>query len=247
MSRIFPFHTSAKSNTIPPSNLKQTVLHLKLYNLPSLNHIVKGRFMSLPFLQGFAVSGGLIIAIGAQNAFVLSQGVRRNYPLTIALICACMDSVLIVLGISGTGRMVAANPLLGQIAAWGGALFLLCYGAIAFRSAWRGGTLEANGGEINSLGVVITTTLALTLLNPHVYLDTIVLLGGISGQFPADQRLMFGVGAILASFVWFFSLSLGAGLLAPLFRKPSAWRFLDGFVCLTMWSIAVSLVWGQVT
>ena len=202
--------------------------------------------MSIPFLKGFGVSGGLIIAIGAQNAFVLSHGVRRNYPLTIAFICACVDSILIVLGISGVGRIVAENPLLGQIAAWGGALFLFWYGAIAFRSVLRGGTLEADGGEIKTLGVVVTTTLALTLLNPHVYLDTIVLLGGIAGQFPTDQRFMFGAGAITASFTWFFSLSLGAGLLAPLFRKKIAWRMLDGFVCLTMWSIAVSLVWNQV-
>ena len=202
--------------------------------------------MSIPFIQGFGMGGGLIIAIGAQNAFVLSQGVRRNYPWTIALVCACCDSVFILLGISGVGSAVAANPLLGQLTVWGGALFLFWYGAIAFRSAWRGGSLEANGIKVTTFRTVMTATLAITLLNPHVYLDTMVLLGGISGQFPSSQRFLFGAGAITASFIWFFSLSLGAGMLAPIFRKKLAWRILDGVVCLTMWSIAVSLLWDKI-
>jgi L-lysine exporter family protein LysE/ArgO len=203
--------------------------------------------MSLSFIQGFGMGGGLIVAIGAQNAFVLSQGVRRNYPLAIALVCACCDSVLILLGVSGVGAAVAANPLLGQFTVWGGALFLLWYGALACRSAWQGGSLETNGVKVTTLRAVLTTTLAITLLNPHVYLDTIVLLGGISGQFPMNQRLLFGAGAITASFIWFFSLSFAAGMLAPIFRKKSAWRVLDGVVCLTMWSIAVSLLWSKIT
>jgi len=194
------------------------------------------------FIQGFGIGGGLIVAIGAQNAFVLSQGVRRSYPLTIALICSLCDAALILLGIAGVGGLVAGNPLLGQITAWGGAAFLVWYGALSLRSAIKGGTLEADGGCTSSLRAVVTTTLALTLLNPHVYLDTLVLLGSISGQFAGAQRWLFGVGAISASFLWFFSLSLGAGLLAPLFRKKIAWRILDGMVCLVMWSIAASLV-----
>jgi L-lysine exporter family protein LysE/ArgO len=202
--------------------------------------------MSIPFIQGFGMGGGLIIAIGAQNAFVLSQGVRRNYPLSIALVCACCDSVFILLGITGVGSAVAANPLLGQLTVWGGALFLLWYGAIACRSAWQGGTLQTNVAQKTTFRAVMTATLAITLLNPHVYLDTMVLLGGISGQFPDSQRLLFGAGAITASFLWFFSLSLGAGMLAPIFRKKSAWRILDGVVCLTMWGIAVSLLWNKI-
>ncbi len=202
--------------------------------------------MSIPFIQGFGMGGGLIIAIGAQNAFVLSQGVRRNYPLTIALVCAFCDSVLILLGITGVGSAVAANPLLGQLTVWGGVLFLLWYGATAFRSAWQGGTLETNGVKVTTLRAVMTATLAITLLNPHVYLDTVVLLGGISGQFSGNQRFLFGAGAITASFIWFFSLSFGAGMLAPIFRKKFAWRILDGVVCLTMWSIAVSLFWNNI-
>ena len=202
--------------------------------------------MSISFIQGFGIGGGLIIAIGAQNAFVLSQGVRRNYPVTIALICALCDSLLILLGVTGVGSAVAASSLLGQLTVWGGALFLLWYGALAFRSAWQGNTLETDDNKVKTLKAVVATTLAITLLNPHVYLDTLVLLGGISGQFQGPQRLLFGAGAMTASFAWFFTLSLGAGLLAPIFRKKSAWRVLDGVVCLTMWSIAGSLLWGQI-
>lgn len=201
--------------------------------------------MSVPFIQGFGMGGGLIVAIGAQNAFVLSQGVRRNYPLTIALICACCDSILILLGVTGVGSAVAASPLLGDLAIWGGAVFLLWYGANSLRSAWQGGTLETSNTKVATLKAVMMTTLAITLLNPHVYLDTIVLLGGISGQFPGSQRFIFGAGAMTASFIWFFSLSLGAGMLAPVFRKKHAWRIMDGVICLTMWGIAISLLWDK--
>ena len=183
--------------------------------------------MLVPFLQGAGVGGGLIIAIGAQNAFVLSHGVRRNHPLPIALVCGLCDALLILLGVSGVGTLVASNPLLGQIAAWGGALFLLWYGMRSLQSALRGDTLQAESSAKNTLPAVLGATLAVTLLNPHVYLDTLVLLGGISGQFPAQERYLFGAGAMTASFAWFLVLSLGAGLLAPLFRHPLAWRILD--------------------
>lgn len=196
----------------------------------------------VPFVQGFGLGGSLIVAIGAQNAFVLSQGVRRNHPVAIALICACCDSILIFLGITGVGTLVASNPLLGQLAIWGGALFLVWYGAIALRSAWKGHYLEEEVNEASTLRAVITTTLAITLFNPHVYLDTLIFLGSISSQFHGMQRLVFGLGAMVASFLWFFVLSLGAGFLAPVFRKRIAWRTLDGVVCVVMWSIAASLV-----
>lgn len=202
--------------------------------------------MSVSFIQGFGIGGGLIIAIGAQNAFVLSQGVRRNYPVTIALICGLCDSLLILLGVTGVGSAVAKSTFLSQLTVWGGALFLFWYGALAFRSAWQGNALETNDNKVKSFKTVVATTLAITLLNPHVYLDTLVLLGGISAQFQAPQRLLFGAGAMTASFTWFFTLSLGAGFLAPIFRRKSSWRFLDGVVCLTMWSIAGSLLWGQI-
>lgn len=202
--------------------------------------------MSVSFIQGFGIGGGLIIAIGAQNAFVLSQGVRRNYPVTIALVCALCDSVLIMLGVTGVGSAVASSSLLSQLTVWGGALFLLWYGALAFRSALQGNVLETNGNKVKTFKAVVATTLAITLLNPHVYLDTLVLLGSISGHYQGSQRILFGAGAMTASFLWFFTLSLGAGFLAPIFRKKSAWRILDGVVCLTMWSIAGSLLWNQI-
>ena len=198
--------------------------------------------MIVPFIQGFGMGGGLIVAIGAQNAFVLSQGVRRSHTLIIPLICSLCDSILIMAGVAGVGTMVAANPLLMRIAAWGGAAFLFWYGLGAFRSALRGGKLESNDEPVRSLRSAVLTTLGLTLLNPHVYLDTIILLGSLSGQFAGNGRFVFGAGAMTASFIWFFSLSMGGRILAPLFRKRAAWQILDGIVCATMWFIAFSLL-----
>lgn len=199
----------------------------------------------LPFLQGIGIGGGLIVAIGAQNAFVLSQGVRRNFPLQTAIVCSLCDAMLILVGVTGVGSLVATNPMLTQVATWTGALFLIWYGGRSFRSVMQGGSLDASVEVIPSRRKLLLTTLALTLLNPHVYLDTIVMIGGFSGQLSEAERYLFGAGAMTASVAWFFSLSLGAGLLAPIFRKPIAWRCLDGFVCLTMWGIALSLLWPK--
>ena len=199
----------------------------------------------LPFLQGIGIGGGLIIAIGAQNAFVLSQGVRRNFPLQTAIVCSLCDAFLILLGVTGVGSLVATNPMLTQVATWLGALFLIWYGGRSFRSVIQGGSLVTSTEVIPSRRKLLLTTLALTLLNPHVYLDTIVMIGGFSGQLSEAERYLFGAGAMTASVLWFFSLSLGAGFLAPVFRKPIAWRCLDGFVCLTMWGIAFSLLWPK--
>jgi len=197
----------------------------------------------LSFLQGIGIGGGLIIAIGAQNAFVLSQGVRRNFPVQTAIVCSLCDATLILLGVTGVGSLVATHPILIQLATWLGALFLIWYGGRSFHSAIQGGSLDPSAEAIPSRRKLLLATLALTFLNPHVYLDTIVLVGGFSGQLSQTERYLFGAGAMTASVIWFFSLSLGAGFLAPLFRKPIAWRFLDGFVCLTMWGIALSLLW----
>lgn len=199
----------------------------------------------LPFLQGIGIGGGLIVAIGAQNAFVLSQGVRRNFPLQTAIVCSLCDAMLILVGVTGVGSLVATNPMLTQVATWTGALFLIWYGGRSFRSVMQGGSLDASAEVIPSRRKLLLTTLALTLLNPHVYLDTIVMIGGFSGQLSEAERYLFGAGAMTASVAWFFSLSLGAGLLGPIFRKPIAWRCLDGFVCLTMWGIALSLLWPK--
>lgn len=201
--------------------------------------------MLVQFAQGFGMGGGLIVAIGAQNAYVLSQAVRRNYILVIPLICTVCDAVLIAAGVSGVGTLVASSPRLAGLATWGGAAFLLWYGGRAFRSALQGGTLEADRAAVPTLKAAVMATLAVTLLNPHVYLDTVVLLGGVSGQYNQTGRILFGAGAVSASVLWFFSLSFGGQLLAPLFRRPLAWQVLDGLVCAVMWTIALSLVMNR--
>ena len=196
----------------------------------------------IPYLQGFGTGAGLIIAIGAQNAFVLTQSIRRNHHLTICLVCAICDAVLISLGVLGTGSLIASQPMLLKPAAWGGAAFLAWYGFGSFRSALKGGQLEAQETATTGLKSVILLTLTITLLNPHVYLDTVVMLGAISGQYEGAGRYLFGFGAISASFVWFYALGFGGRALAPLFKKPVTWRVLDSAVCLTMWFVAWNLL-----
>jgi L-lysine exporter family protein LysE/ArgO len=200
--------------------------------------------MLLTFLKGFGAGGGLIIAIGAQNAFVLSQGVRKNHYIVIPLICAVCDALLIVLGVTGVGTIIASSKTLSLIAGIGGAIFLFLYGIGSFRSAIKGGALSTSQKAATSLKQAVFTTLAVTLFNPHVYLDTIVLLGSISSQFKQPGHLFFGAGAVLASFVWFFSLSLGGKMLAPFFTKELSWRVLDTIVGIVMWAIALSVVKG---
>ncbi|WP_264981091.1 LysE/ArgO family amino acid transporter [Pseudodesulfovibrio portus] len=199
------------------------------------------------FISGFGMGGGLIVAIGAQNAFVLTQGVRRNHHVAVAALCIFCDAVLISFGVTGVGTLVASNPTLGMIAAWGGAAFLAWYGFSALKSAISGGSLDAGTEEGRGLRHTLTLTLAVTLLNPHVYLDTIVFMGSISGQFPTPDRYLFGAGAITASFCWFVGLTLCGRMLAPLFSRPVTWRILDSVVCLTMWIIAASLIWPTLT
>lgn len=188
------------------------------------------------------MGGGLIVAIGAQNAFVLTQGVRRNHHLAVALLCILCDGILIGLGVTGVGSLVASSPTLAQGAAWGGAAFLTWYGFNSFMAAIRGGSLGESEETGKTLKHTLMVTLAVTLLNPHVYLDTMVLMGSVSGQFAQPERYVFGLGAFTASTVWFFLLSFGGQMLAPAFRREITWRILDGLVCLTMWSIAASLI-----
>lgn len=203
--------------------------------------------MIAPFIQGFGTGGGLIVAIGAQNAFVLSQGVRRNHHLTIALICIICDAVFITAGVAGFGAAVSNNPTLSQWVTWGGAGFLIFYGLGSLRSALRGGRLDTSDRAVRSLRAAIITTLAVTLLNPHFYLDTVILMGSVSSQFHGEGRLYFWIGAVSASTLWFISLSLGGQMLAPLFRKQISWRILDSLVCVTMWTIAVLLIMHGIT
>ena len=200
--------------------------------------------MLTPFIQGFGTGGGLIVAIGAQNAFVLSQAVRKNHHLPVAALCILCDAVLIAAGVAGVGGLIAKNPGLARWTAFGGAAFLFWYGANALRSALRGGALQTRQDQGATLGKTLLATLAVTLLNPHVYLDTVVLLGGVSGQFPGAGRYIFGAGAATASLAWFMTLCLFGRALAPAFTRPAAWRVLDGLVCAVMWTIAAALVVG---
>ncbi len=201
--------------------------------------------MLLTFLKGMGTGGGLIIAIGAQNAFVLSQGVRKNHVIVIPLICALCDAILVTIGVAGFGSFIASSKVLSQVAGIGGALFLFCYGIASFRSAFKGQQLDADQNGETSLKTAVLSTLAVTLLNPHVYIDTILLLGSIASQFQDPGHLVFGAGAATASFVWFFVLSLGSSLLAPFFKKKLSWRILDTLVGVIMWSVAFSVLRGN--
>lgn len=193
------------------------------------------------FLPGFALSLTLILAIGAQNAFVLRQGLRKSHVFWVCLTCAVSDAMLIAAGVAGFGALGQALPWFEPVMRYGGAAFLIWYGARNAMSAWRGGAaLEAEGLNTQTLRGTILTLLALTWLNPHVYLDTVVLLGSISAQY--DNRLAFGAGAVSASFVFFFGLGYGARLLSPLFARPRSWQILDGLIAVTMWAIAAKLL-----
>ncbi len=197
--------------------------------------------MTSAFLPGFALGFSLILAIGAQNAFVLRQGLRGQHVFWTCLTCAASDAVLIAAGVAGVGNLAAVAPWFEPTMRFGGAAFLLCYGALALRNAWRGGAvLRAAGGDGGTLSATLLTVLAFTWLNPHVYLDTVVLIGSISAQY-AD-RLVFGLGAVCASFTFFFGLGYGARLLAPVFARPRAWQVLDILIGLTMWAIAAKLL-----
>ena len=195
-------------------------------------------------LQGFLVSGGLIVAIGAQNAFVLKQGLRRWQVLPIVLTCFLCDFSLMTLGVFGLGTLIGASRVASVALALVGALFLAVYGARAFRAAWRGGsTMSADGTEAaGSARQAVLLTLAITLLNPHVYLDTVVIVGGIAGTLSPAAKVLFLCGAVAASALWFFALGFGARLLLPLFRRPLTWRLLDAVIGVVMWAIAFSLL-----
>lgn len=193
-------------------------------------------------LAGYGTSLGLIAAIGAQNAFVLRQGLRREHVAAVVLVCALSDALLIGAGVAGFGTLVKAAPWLGPVMLWGGAGFLILYGALRFKAALRGGEalMPAPGASV-PLGRVLAMCLLFTWANPHVYLDTVVLLGAISAQY-APHRLAFAVAAAAASLTFFSALGFGARALAPVFARPRAWVVLEIGVGLTMWTIAASLI-----
>lgn len=200
--------------------------------------------MAAHFFAGFLSSLVLIIAIGAQNAFVLRQGLRREHLLPIALICGGSDALLIAAGIVGLGALIQADPDLLALARYGGAAFLLVYGLLAARRAWLGEQLAITESPPVPLAGAVATCLGFTFLNPHVYLDTVILLGALANQRGDAGRWMFGSGAILASLSWFFALAYGARLLTPLFLKPVAWQVLDTLIALVMGILAVGLLRG---
>ena len=197
----------------------------------------------LAMLTGLGTSAGLIVAIGAQNAFVLSQGLRRQHHWPIAGLCSFFDALLITIGVAGMGLLISESPLWMEIARWGGAIFLVVYGVRSLYSAFNPKDSLNGGDTASGLGKAILMTLAVTLLNPHAYLDTVVLLGSIGGQYPVEERFWFAAGAVSFSFVWFFGLAIAARFLQPVFAKAKAWQVLDTLVCLTMWAIALNLLW----
>ena len=200
--------------------------------------------MILAALSGLGFGLSLIVAIGAQNAFVLRQGLRREHVLAVVAICAISDAVLIVVGVGGLGTIVQLAPWLLVIVRIAGAAFLLGYGFLAARRALRPTALSSDvDGAASSLRTAVLTVLALTWLNPHVYLDTVVLLGSVAGTHGGD-RWWFALGAVVASIAWFSALGFGARLLRPLFARPISWRILDGIIALVMTTIAVSLIVG---
>lgn len=198
--------------------------------------------MSAAALSGFALGLTLIVAIGAQNAFVLRQGLAGRHVLPVVLVCAVSDAALIAAGVGGLGTLVQQNRTLLVAITAGGAVFLLAYGLFAFHRAWRGQSMAVEGEGGGTLRSAIATVLALTFLNPHVYLDTVLLLGGLSARYEGADRLAYGLGAMTASFAWFFALGYGARLLVPVFARPAAWRVLDIAIGIVMWLIALKLV-----
>ncbi|NRP26185.1 Arginine exporter protein ArgO [Aliiroseovarius sp. xm-m-379] len=196
-------------------------------------------------ITGFLTGFSLILAIGAQNAFVLRQGLLRNHVFPLVLFCALSDALLIVAGVLGFGALVSAVPMLPVLMAVMGAVFLMTYGVLRFVAALKGQYEMELTGRARSLKATLAIAAAFTWLNPHVYLDTLGLIGAISTSFEDwNARILFGLGAVSASFVFFFSLGYGARLLAPIMTRPSSWRVLDIGIGLTMWMIAVGLVHG---
>ncbi|PTT68357.1 LysE/ArgO family amino acid transporter [Arthrobacter sp. HMWF013] len=194
---------------------------------------------------GFGTSLALIVAIGSQNAFVLRQGIRGEHVAAVVLVCSVSDAVLIAAGIAGVGALMEASPVVVNVARYAGAAFLVGYGVLAARRAIRPGALTASGKEpALRAGAAITTVLALTWLNPHVYLDTVLLLGSVANQQVEELRWWFGGGAMAASFGWFCALGFGARALRPFFARPSSWRILDGFVAVVMLALGVRLALG---
>jgi L-lysine exporter family protein LysE/ArgO len=191
-------------------------------------------------LPGFLTGLSLIVAIGAQNAFVLRQGLLKKHVLAIVLICAISDATLIILGVLGLGALISALPWLLEVIRWVGVAFLVWYGSTSLKRFMKNESLKAAEAGSGNLKQTVLTTLALTFLNPHVYLDTVIFIGGIANQF-GDQKWMFVIGAVTASFIWFFGLGFGASKASVVMSKPAFWKILDVFIAAVMFSLAITL------
>ena len=192
--------------------------------------------------QGLILGAGMIIPIGAQNSFVLSQGIKRNHHILAATICMFCDITLIALGIFGGGKLIASNEYLMLAIGWGGVIFLLAYAGLSFKQVWRNRYQTASLEQAtNQRKKIIGTTFAVTLLNPHVYLDTVMILGSVGGTFEGHEKYAFAIGTMLASIIWFYSLAMGAAKMAPWLGQPKVQRIIDGLVGLIMVVIAYSV------
>ncbi|MBC5849441.1 LysE/ArgO family amino acid transporter [Vibrio metschnikovii] len=194
-------------------------------------------------LQGFGLGATMIIPIGAQNAYVLNQGIKRHHHLTTATICSVLDVIFISLGIFGGGALLSQNESLLIAVTLGGIVFLTGYGLLALKTAFKPSQKQESSSEITARGkrTVILGALAVTVLNPHLYLDTVVILGSIGGQFEGHDRLSFALGTMIASFVWFYSLSIGAAKLGPTLSKPAVKKGIDLVIAAMMFTIAFLL------
>ena len=198
----------------------------------------------LAFLPGFFAGLGLIVAIGAQNAFVIRQGLKRQHVLAVVAICALADAALIALGIAGLGAIIQGVPWLLEGVRWFGVAYLTWFGIKSVRSAFKNQTMDTSGNEAGSLKKAVLAVLGFTFLNPHVYLDTVILLGSISNQF-AEDRWIFGFGAMTASVVWFSTIGFGARAASRFMSKPIFWRVLDSLIAVVMFSIAFYLAFAK--
>ena len=194
--------------------------------------------MELAFISGFLISISLILALGPQNVFVLRQGLLRTHVFAACLVCSISDALLIAAGVLGVGLFISEIEELATWMSVGAALFLIAYGILRIKSAFNPKGMEVDEGESKDLWPTILAGLAFTYLNPHVYVDTLLLIGGASSSYVGDEKLMFGIGAATASFVFFFSLGYGAKRLSPILNNPESWKIIDLFIAGVMFTVA---------
>lgn len=200
-------------------------------------------FFLAPFIEGMSICFSLIIAIGIQNAFVLKQGILKNHCFLIAMLCSSIDAILITIGVYGFGEFLSQHELLLWLFSWGGVIFIFGYSATAFYSSFKINTLNIDTQpKINTIKEIFIKVFLVSVVNPNAFLDSIILMGSISTQFPKEELFSFTLGSISASYIWFFILSFAARFLQPFFSKPTAWKILDFIIGCTMLAIGISLL-----